>query len=137
MDVSHKLPQLKRRPGVHTWKVFENYNKVYTSFSEVEPSTKLSESMFPQTTPLPLERCLRIYPHLQDTGGFFIAVIKKTKDFIFKRVESSTDEIAGNYTYIYYLLLLILFKILLRSIEPVHSVKILLSESQTIFVKIY
>ena len=26
---------------------------------------------------LPLERCLRILPHDQDTGGFFIAVFKK------------------------------------------------------------
>lgn len=26
---------------------------------------------------LPLERCLRILPHDQDTGGFFVAVFKK------------------------------------------------------------
>jgi hypothetical protein len=26
---------------------------------------------------LPLERCLRILPHDQDTGGFFIAVFRK------------------------------------------------------------
>lgn len=27
----------------------------------------------------PLERCLRLYPHLQDTGGFFVALLKKTR----------------------------------------------------------
>ncbi|KAF8207412.1 S-adenosyl-L-methionine-dependent methyltransferase [Mycena galopus ATCC 62051] len=28
---------------------------------------------------LGLPRCLRIYPHLQDTGGFFVAVLERTK----------------------------------------------------------
>ncbi|KAH8110311.1 S-adenosyl-L-methionine-dependent methyltransferase [Phellopilus nigrolimitatus] len=27
---------------------------------------------------LGLERCMRIYPHLQDTGGFFVAVLERT-----------------------------------------------------------
>lgn len=26
-----------------------------------------------------LERCLRIYPHLQDTGGFFVSVLVKAE----------------------------------------------------------
>ena len=26
-----------------------------------------------------LERCLRLYPHLQDTGGFFVAVLQKAE----------------------------------------------------------
>lgn len=26
---------------------------------------------------VPLERCMRVYPHLQDTGGFFITVLEK------------------------------------------------------------
>jgi hypothetical protein len=28
-----------------------------------------------------MEKCLRIYPHLQNTGGFFVAVIEKVGAF--------------------------------------------------------
>lgn len=28
-----------------------------------------------------LTKCLRVFPHDQDTSGFFITIIKKTKDF--------------------------------------------------------
>lgn len=38
--------------------------------------------MFPPTAEelewMHLERCLRILPHLQNTGGFFVAVFRKT-----------------------------------------------------------
>lgn len=30
---------------------------------------------------LPLERCMRLLPHDQDTGGFFIAVFRKIAPF--------------------------------------------------------
>jgi hypothetical protein len=35
--------------------------------------------MFPSEAKaaLPLERCMRILPHHQDTGGFFVAVLRK------------------------------------------------------------
>jgi hypothetical protein len=44
----------------------------------------LLPSMFPpksesEASNYHLDRCLRIYPHLQDTGGFFVAVFKKKK----------------------------------------------------------
>ena len=26
---------------------------------------------------IPLERCLRLFPHLADTGGFFVALLRK------------------------------------------------------------
>ena len=28
-----------------------------------------------------LERCLRLYPHLQNTGGFFVALLRKKPDW--------------------------------------------------------
>ncbi|KAI5118905.1 hypothetical protein M0805_002820 [Coniferiporia weirii] len=32
------------------------------------------------TDELRLERCMRIYPHLQDSGGFFVAVLQRSSD---------------------------------------------------------
>jgi hypothetical protein len=33
----------------------------------------------PDVADLHIERCMRFYPHLQDTGGFFVAVLRKTR----------------------------------------------------------
>lgn len=40
---------------------------------------KLTRSMFPdaQSDSFPMHRCMRILPHHDDTGGFFIAVLEK------------------------------------------------------------
>ncbi|OAA56681.1 methyltransferase [Niveomyces insectorum RCEF 264] len=50
----------------------------------VAPS-RVVPTMFPPTVEtaarVPLERCMRVYPHLQDTGGFFIAVLEKKAEF--------------------------------------------------------
>ncbi|KAL0227549.1 hypothetical protein RCL1_003693 [Eukaryota sp. TZLM3-RCL] len=47
------------------------------------PTVKfLKSTMFPpqNVDDLPLENCLRIYPHDQDTGGFFVAVFEKISE---------------------------------------------------------
>eukprot|EP01083_Nonionella_stella_P064554 168354_1 len=81
VDVSDRLPKLKRRPGMATWKVCDHDGTWYSSFADVPKSRKrkLPESMFPppESSGVPLERCLRLLPHLQDTGGFFVAVLQK------------------------------------------------------------
>ena len=42
-------------------------------------SGKLTPSMFPDdlSASMPLERCVRILPHQNDSGGFFVAVLQK------------------------------------------------------------
>lgn len=84
VDVSDKLPQLKRRPGLKTWKVFDSYKTIYSSFDEVKQGSVVKKSMFPPSEDenFHLERCIRIYPHLQNTGSFFIAVIRKVGEFV-------------------------------------------------------
>lgn len=92
MDCSSALPKLKRRPGLKDWKVMDKQGKLWESWSEVEEQKaktapeglgKLVEGMFPPTSTsdsegdIPLDRCMRVYGHLQDTGGFFITVIEK------------------------------------------------------------
>lgn len=92
VDVSHRLIELKRRPGVTNWKIFDRDGVWFNSFEEVEEDDKsmerlsrITREMFPtedhkeldDPTRIPLERAIRVYPHLQDTGGFFIAVLEK------------------------------------------------------------
>ncbi|KAH7446790.1 hypothetical protein KP509_01G076100 [Ceratopteris richardii] len=128
LDVSSELPELKRRPGLKTWKVrdkgvwissFKNVNKHRAgsilssmfpnrnvedqSVSVDEEQLSVQEEIFSESLELnednepqnleiaeneddeissfPLDRCLRILPHDQDTGGFFIAVFKKVSPF--------------------------------------------------------
>ena len=85
VDCSDRLPGLKREPGLHEWKVMDKSTKIWSSWSEVEREKelhgeeglgKLVEGMFPRND-FPFDRCMRVYPHLQDTGGFFIAVLEK------------------------------------------------------------
>ncbi|KAL1917054.1 uncharacterized protein VTP21DRAFT_5252 [Calcarisporiella thermophila] len=83
IDVSNELPQLKRRPGLRHWRVMARDNKWINSLDDLENPKlrrKYAASLFPpaDSEDLHLERSLRIYPHDQDTGGFFIAVFKKT-----------------------------------------------------------
>ncbi|KAL6066432.1 tRNA (cytosine(34)-C(5))-methyltransferase [Balamuthia mandrillaris] len=99
VDVSEELPQLKRRPGLTTWKVMiKQSGKFYwASRPEELPAQSRNAvvaSCFPpaQTEHLHLERCIRIFPHLQDTGGFFVAVLKKTKEMPISSIPTSSSE---------------------------------------------
>ncbi|KAI9314518.1 S-adenosyl-L-methionine-dependent methyltransferase [Dichotomocladium elegans] len=83
-DVSDQLPELKRKPGLTTWKVMTRDGRYLDSLDDLEDTPqkkKFPKSVFPpsDTECLNLERCIRIYPHQQDTGGFFVAVFEKIK----------------------------------------------------------
>ncbi|OCH92740.1 S-adenosyl-L-methionine-dependent methyltransferase [Obba rivulosa] len=91
VDVSNHLPELIHRPGLTTWKPtvdrsintdFATYDEYLQSLPEEKRGdTKMLPSHWPPSADvvekLNLPRCIRIYPHLQDTGGFFIAVLQK------------------------------------------------------------
>ncbi|EPS38481.1 hypothetical protein H072_7778 [Dactylellina haptotyla CBS 200.50] len=87
VDVSDRLPGLIRREGMKKWKVMDRDGTWFESWEEVrgkgEPYTdRLTRGMFPpedaegQLAGM-LNRAVRVYPHLQDTGGFFITVLHK------------------------------------------------------------
>jgi multisite-specific tRNA:(cytosine-C5)-methyltransferase len=97
VDVSDRLPELKRAPGLKGgWRVMDKDQTWYSSFEEVLKEDegketrvgRITRSMFPTETDkadedptrIPLERCVRVYPHLQDTGGFFITVLRKKEE---------------------------------------------------------
>jgi tRNA (cytosine34-C5)-methyltransferase len=97
VDISEKLPELKRRPGMDRWKLFDS-NGEQIERSEFVPGGKIFETMFAPTSEeenirKQLPRCIRVYPHLQDTGGFFIAVLEKKTALGAKKVDLPvTDE---------------------------------------------
>lgn len=99
VDVSESLPSLIRRPGLTKWlptvgrdlKYLETYEDYIASLPGGKGTARLARSHWPPAEELGLERwyahsaerfwllikdSIRIYPHLQDTGGFFVAVLQ-------------------------------------------------------------
>lgn len=97
LDCSNELTGLQRVPGMTKWKVMDKAGRIWNDWKEVEEWVekeskdglipgKLVPTMFPrkqeQDTPaIPLEKCIRVYAHQQDTGGFFITALHKKKEF--------------------------------------------------------
>ncbi|KAI9833762.1 MAG: hypothetical protein M1819_003495 [Sarea resinae] len=106
VDLSDALPGLKRAPGLNQWKIIDKQGRIWSSWKEVaaakeaageEGFSKLVEGMFPPVVAeneerIPFERCMRVYPHMQDTGGFFIVALEKLSE-IKARPESDTKKI--------------------------------------------
>jgi multisite-specific tRNA:(cytosine-C5)-methyltransferase len=87
-----KLPLLKRRPGLTDWTVMDKSGKIWSTWEQVKEheeyhgasvyTERLVEGMFPPTnSQISFEKCMRVYAHLQDTGGFFIAILQKMSEF--------------------------------------------------------
>ncbi|KAL8731487.1 MAG: hypothetical protein Q9181_004285 [Wetmoreana brouardii] len=102
IDCKDQLPGLIRRPGLNDWNIMDRDGSLYDSWTQVQDRPgKLVEGMFPPKVSLSLDRCIRIYPHLQDTGGFFISVLEKQSEYKAKpesepqRVEPKSSIIAA------------------------------------------
>ncbi|XBW36130.1 hypothetical protein QEN19_001707 [Hanseniaspora menglaensis] len=84
LDSSKDLNGLKRVDGIHWWKVFNREADELAEYDETdEKCVKMNKSMWPPTKEeieeFKLERCIRVYPQLQNTGGFFITAFEKYK----------------------------------------------------------
>ncbi|KAJ2507423.1 tRNA (cytosine-5-)-methyltransferase ncl1, partial [Coemansia sp. RSA 2052] len=87
VDVSDHMPALKRRPGLATWKVMTRDGVLHDNYEAVpideagRGRRRYMQNFFPlpaeRMQALHIERCMRIYSHLQNTGGFFVAVLEK------------------------------------------------------------
>lgn len=90
IDVADSLKFLKYRQGLSEWDVISKGKR----HSEYTMDEGLIQSMFPPSNAnnLNLNRCLRLYPHLQDTGGFFVAVFKKLSDIEYDAPLIGTEE---------------------------------------------
>jgi 16S rRNA C967 or C1407 C5-methylase (RsmB/RsmF family) len=96
VNVSDELSELIRRPGHASWKVITKDGEEYKSVDEVPANLKkrFPSSLFPKSSyaDLGIEHCLRIYPHLQNTGAFFVAVISKRAEINQPIAERSNEE---------------------------------------------
>ena len=96
VDVSDRLPGLVRSLGLFSWAVYDGGMVHHASYEASQkpdengrfrrPVKKLLPSMFPpaseeaaRASGLHLDRCMRLLPHTQDTGGFFITLLKKVR----------------------------------------------------------
>lgn len=82
VNMSEKTNNLKFQPGMLTWRVQDSKKGWHDSFDQVSNNPKMQESMFPggDLQQLQIQHCMRFLPHHQNTGGFFIAVLQKTKN---------------------------------------------------------
>ncbi|KAI1503958.1 S-adenosyl-L-methionine-dependent methyltransferase [Biscogniauxia marginata] len=105
IDCKDRLPLLKRYQGMHQWQVMDKSGRIWNNWEEVQQHGltagqwpgKVSETMFPRPdtsdcSSLPLDRCMRVYAHQQDTGGFFITVLEKKAEFKAKPETKSQPE---------------------------------------------
>ncbi len=101
LDVDEELkqnaPGLKFRHGKKRWKVLDLEKRAnwYKKWEETPESARkyISKSLFcspyidsnwegkmPKKDPMNIHKCIRIYPHDQNTTGLFVAVLEKTKN---------------------------------------------------------
>lgn len=82
VDVSSKLPLLKRKPGLKMWTICNKKGELVADAQA--GGDQFAKTCFPRSAEesdkMHLERCLRLYPHMQDTGGFFVAVFEKIEE---------------------------------------------------------
>ena len=97
VDAAHMVPGLKFKPGMTSWKLAtKQVDEIFTSFDEVPDKyhTVIRPNMFPlptqQIKKIGLEKCLRVLPHLQNSGGFFVAVIEKRRQLPFEKNDLQT-----------------------------------------------
>ncbi|KAL6434981.1 hypothetical protein ACFW04_005257 [Cataglyphis niger] len=85
IDCRDLVPGLLCDPGVTYWKPASKNLQYYNTWDDVPEQwqTQVRPKMFPpqanEASKFHLERCMRILPHHQDTGGFFVAVLEKVK----------------------------------------------------------
>jgi hypothetical protein len=82
LNVDDQLPDLKRRPGLCTWKLMTKAGEIFDTYDQMPDNLRrgLPPTLFTpeRNTELELGRCIRVLPHHQNTGGFFIAVFEKS-----------------------------------------------------------
>lgn len=77
VDCSEKLPDLKRAPGISNWQVQDKAEK---KWHDLDDMGSFPRSWFRPTDEeskrFRLDQAVRVYPHHQNSGGFFIAVLE-------------------------------------------------------------
>ncbi|KAL3287618.1 hypothetical protein HHI36_002087 [Cryptolaemus montrouzieri] len=102
VDVHNLLPGLKYSPGMEKWLVGSRNLEFYETFDEVDEKwrTTIRPQMFPpkeeDKSKFNLNKCIRILPHQQNTGAFFVAVLEKTAPLNSKEKPSNPEQSTGD-----------------------------------------
>ncbi|XP_050573392.1 tRNA (cytosine(34)-C(5))-methyltransferase [Bombus affinis] len=102
VDCRDLVPGLVCDPGISHWLPASKDLKYYESWEDVPEQwqTQVRPKMFPpkpeDATKFHFERCMRILPHHQDTGGFFVAVLEKVNHLPWERASHKSDEVIQN-----------------------------------------
>jgi len=86
VNIKEMLPGLEYSPGLTSWQCASKQCDLYTKFEEVPEQiakVQIRPAMFPPppeiANKLGLEKCARLLPHQQNTGGFFVALLEKVE----------------------------------------------------------
>ncbi|XP_076765799.1 tRNA (cytosine(34)-C(5))-methyltransferase Nsun2 [Xylocopa sonorina] len=102
VDCRDLVPGLVCNPGISHWLPASKDLQYYESWEDVPEQwqTQVHPKMFPpkpeDAAKFHFERCMRILPHHQDTGGFFVAVLEKIKYLPWEHGSRTSDEVAQN-----------------------------------------
>jgi len=84
VSISSCLPGLKYVPGLSKWILSDrDMTNIYRRWEDVpeKHQNTVRPQMFPPSEEdapkYQLDRCIRVLPHLQNTGGFFVALLEK------------------------------------------------------------
>jgi len=100
-DCSERLKGLNSRPGVSNWVVMNRDMNIVNGPEEVKPeqASQIHASLFPpnadEAKQFNLDRCVRVLPHIQNTGAFFVAVLRKLKSTLPWEEEATNGGTAG------------------------------------------
>lgn len=91
------LKNLICREGLSNWSVMDEQGNILNKITQ--DNNNISKTMFPPDNIkfCKINRCVRVYPHLQNSGGFFIAIFKKVMDIDTK--EEQIDQISVSNTH--------------------------------------
>ncbi|KAK1126126.1 hypothetical protein K0M31_004767 [Melipona bicolor] len=99
VDCRDLVPGLVCDPGISHWLPASKDLQYYKSWEDVPEQwqTQVRPKMFPpkpeDAAKFHFERCMRILPHHQDTGGFFVAVLEKVDHLPWERASQTSDEV--------------------------------------------
>ena len=84
VDTRSALPRLQRGEGMSSWVVTDDSLQAYGCYEDVPENRRklIRPSVFPsaQAGSQHLEWCMRLMPHHQNTGGFFVCLLEKVAE---------------------------------------------------------